>query len=285
LKETIKIQNHRNANFITSEKISDEDLHCGINAIWYENNNYKTKKVPPLIGEICLIRIEGNYEIDLSKNLWIQFETWDSNQNGISNLEHIQTNRLSYGQIIEVVKHEENYFNCKFQVKKNLNLDNIQSSKSLNEKWKKVIIDFAKLDFTGSLLTVNKFDKYYSTICQTDGGPFFRLVFRKGDNIQLIHIVECDKYEDELITYSNQIIDNETEIILESELRRKIKVFKYEENSFSQFLFYIDQENTPALQSELLKGHRLILRKGLKREIINEESEIESTLNKMKDYH
>lgn len=285
MKETIKIQNRRSVNFITSELISDEDLYCGITAIWYKNEYLKTKDTPPSIGEICSIRIEGNYEIDLSKNLWIQYETWDSNQNGISKLEHILTNRLAYGQIVKVDNHEKNYFNCKFLINKHLYLEDISTNKPIDEKWKKVIIDFAKLDFTGALLTVTKFDKYYSAICQTDGGSFFRFVFKKVDNIQLIHIIERDKFEDKLIWYTNQTVDSEIEIILESELKRKIKAFKYEKNSFSKFLCYVDEEDTSNLQSEILKGHRLILRKGWKKEIINEQSEIESILNKMKDYH
>ncbi len=40
----------------------------------------------------------------LTQNLWIQFETWDSNQNGISNKEPVESNRLVYGQIKTIEK-------------------------------------------------------------------------------------------------------------------------------------------------------------------------------------
>lgn len=285
MSKIIKIQNCRNSNFIPSELISNENQPQGIEAHWFDNEVLGAKENTPENGEICSIRIEGNYEIDITQNLWIQFETWDSNQNGISNKDHVETNRLVYGQIKTIERQEKSFIDCKFQVNKTVDLNHIQTINPIEKRWKDVFIGFAKSDFSGSLLTVIKFDKYYSAICQTDGGPFYRFIFEISKNIQLIHILECDKYEDSIIRYTNQVIDEELEILLKNEAGRRIKAFKYMESNFNEFLFYVDEENMENLKAEINRGNKIILRKGWKKGKINEIEEIEIELNKMKDYH
>lgn len=134
MNKKVKIQNHRNSNFITSVLISNENQPLGITAIWYENDGDRAKENTPKIGEICKIRIEGNYEIDTNQNLWLQFETWDSNQNGITNKNHIDTNRLIFGQIKRIERQENSFINCQFQVNKSLNLTDEQPKDHLEEK-------------------------------------------------------------------------------------------------------------------------------------------------------
>ena len=285
MSEIVKIQKHRNSNFIKSELITDENKYLGITGIWYEVDKIRTEENIPTIGEICNLKIEGNYEINLTHNLWIQFETWDSKENGISNLNHIDTNRLLYGQIVKIERKKKAYIDCQFQVIKSLSLNDIQRSDHIEMKWKDVIVGFAKIDFTGSLLTVIKFDNYYSAICQTDGGPFYSFVFEISGNIQLKHITECDKYEDPLITYTNQSIDEELENILVNESQRRIKAFRYKEKGFNEFLCYVDETKINMVKSELLNGNKLTLRKGWKKEILEDKLEIDLILAKMNDYY
>lgn len=277
----IKIQNHRNSNFITSELISNENQHQGVAANWFENEGLIAKESTPENGEICRIRIEGNYEIDIAEKLWVQFETWDSYQNGITIRDHVEKNRLVYGQIKAIEKQRESFIDCKFEVDKIVDLNHIQIINPIERRWKDILKGFAESDFTGTLLTVTKFDRYYAATCQTDGGPFYRFVFENSKGIHLKHITECDKYEDPIIRYTNQVIDKELEILLKKEAEKKIKAFKYIESSFNEFLYYVDEENIANLKAEMNNGNKVILRKGWGKRIINKIEDIEIELNKM----
>jgi len=258
---------------------------CGISASWFENDISKRKSQPPHVGEICSLRIEGNYELEKYENFWVNYETWDSNQNGISKKEHIDTNKLCYGEIRKIEREESNFIDCKFQVNQILSINNKISPKPIDDKWKTIILDFAKIDFTGSLLTVNKFDNYLTATRQTDGGPFYNFVFEKGNHVQLRQVIECDKFADPLIRFTNEILDLNLTNILHLELKKGIKIFRHQEKDFNKFLFYLDENDLSKLKNEILKGNKVVLTKGWKREMIKDVSEIESTLKKMNDYH
>jgi len=285
LNELIKIKNHRLNNFITTELISDNSTYRGISAYWFNDEFKVSKEKTPVANELCSIRIEGNYELEPFKCFWIYFETWDSNQNGVSKKEHINSNKLCFGQIEKIHKQESNYIDCRFRVNKSLSIINEIKPKPISEKWKTIIIDFAKTDFTGSLLTVFKFDKYLNASCQTDGGPYYNFVFEIGDQIHLRQIVESDMFEDPLILLTNEIVDLELENILKFEEERRIKAFRLQDKDFNKFLFYVDGHSTNKLSNEIAKANKIILRKGWKREQIVDIKEIETTINKMKDYH
>lgn len=285
LNELIRIKNHRINNSISTELISDDSIYRGISAYWFEDGYKVSKENPPKVNELCSIRIEGNYELEQFKSFWIYFETWDSNQNGVSKKEHINSNRLCYGQIERIVKQESNYIDCRFRVNHFLSLINEIKPKPISENWKSIIIDFAKTDFTGSLLTVYKFDKYLNASCQTDGGPYYNFIFEFGNQIQLKQIVESDKFDDPLITLTNETIDLELANILHFEQEKRIKAFRSQENGFNKFLFYVDNKSLDKLSNEIENGNKLILRKGWKREQISDMKEIDATINKMKDYH
>ena len=148
-----------------------------------------------------------------------------------------------------IQKLRESYIDCKFEVNKIIDLSHIRKIKPIERRWKDILKEFAESDFTGTLLTVTKFNRYYSAICQTDGGPFYRFVFENSKGIQLKHIIECDKYEDPIIRYTNEVIDNELEILLKNEAERKIKAFRYIDSNFNRFLYYMDEENIANLKN------------------------------------